>query len=92
LNNPEVGGKVLLSFESSLSKMGLATVTLENSDTVTIPQYVMSQSQDQNTRILQINIPPGIPPGRYRVYLKALFEINPIRKVVGTFQSEEFEV
>ena len=72
--------------------MGLATVTLENSDTVTIPQYVMSQSQDQNTRILQINIPPGIPPGRYRVYLKALFEINPIRKVVGTFQSEEFEV
>jgi len=41
---------------------------------------------------MQIEIPATVPVGRYRIFLKAIVPINPIRKVEQVISSEEFEI
>ena len=41
---------------------------------------------------MQIEIPVTVPVGRYRIFLKAIVPINPIRKVEQVISSEEFEI
>lgn len=89
LNEPIVGDKILLSLPTKVQEAQLANITMENDSTVIIPEYIIGQS---NPRVMQIDIPNTIPPGRYKVFLKAIIPINPIKKVERVIASEEFEI
>lgn len=89
LNDPIIGDKLLLSIPDKIQQAKVATITMESDSTVIIPKYTLGQS---DPRVLQVEIPATIPPGRYRIFLRAVIVINPVKKVERIIASEEFEV
>jgi len=89
LNSSPIGDKLILELPPKITDAKVATITMENDSTVIIPKYTVGQS---NRRVMQIEIPVTVPVGRYRIFLKAIVPINPIRKVEQVISSEEFEI
>lgn len=89
MNSSPIGDKLILELPPKITDAKVATITMENDSTVIIPKYTVGQS---NRRVMQIEIPVTVPVGRYRIFLKAIVPINPIRKVEQVISSEEFEI
>lgn len=84
-----VGDRVLVALYDLPIESEVVYITLENDNTIIVPQFVQGQADN---RTLKITIPENVPYGRYRIFLKIAVPVNPLREAKVVIASDEFEL
>ena len=75
-----------------INKPALVTRTFTNELLFSTPTMVTNRSMGCNTITVSIEVPQELPVGTYHLANTYLFEVNPVRKIIISENTEEFKV
>jgi hypothetical protein len=81
-----------LTYDKKMKIHGLLTRKLVNNFKLELRDSITTAPIGKDIDKIPITIPLFSPPGKYRLWWSVSYEVNPIRTVIVSAESEEFEV